>query len=285
MRLIILLLMLCIALPVHAQPDRVRVQGANRAPESLECHNGGFLLSSLDEGTVYAVSESGASTPFIEDDDLAQSVGLEIDHATNRLFVVNADFEHPEVAALGIYDLSTGARLHWVNLAALAPNTSQFPNDVAIDPSGAAYVTDSLAPVIYRVDTDGTASLLVEDARLLVDGFSGNGIAYHPDGYLLVGISGVLLYRVPLDAPEDFTVVDLPDTLPADGMLWDEANDSLIVAVEGEILRLASTDDWTSAEVVATAPRQPASAVALCGEAIYRLDPQQNVITRVHFAE
>jgi sugar lactone lactonase YvrE len=292
MHILFLLLIFALVLPdandsLLAQdadiPDRVQVRGANRSPEGLECDGNRFLLSSLDEGTVYAVSHDGSAAPFIEDADLAQSVGLEIDRATNRLLVVNADFEHPETAALGIYDLTTGERLHWVDLTALAPGYAHFPNDLAIAPSGVAYVTDSLAPVIYQVEPDGSASILLEDDRLLIDGFGGNGIVYHPDGYLLVGISGVELYRIPLDAPQEWTLVDTSVTVAADGMLWDAAGASLIAVSDGTILKLASADDWASADVTASARNHPASTVAFCGEQIYAIHPQRNAIVHVRF--
>lgn len=283
-------------------PEQIRISGANRSPEGLECDvaNQRFLLSSLAEGTVYAVDYAGAAAPFIEDEDLISSVGLEIDQQNDRLLVVNASFEHPETASLGIYEFSTGTRLEMIDLAALAPDYSHFPNDVTVAPDGTIYITDSLAPVIYQVDADGEASLLLEHDDLLIEGFGGNGIAYHPDAYLLVGISGVELYKIPLGNPEDFTIVETPITVAADGMLWDTNNDdgieddsseddtadgSLIVVNEGEVLRLVSDDDWASAEVAASASNHPATTAAFCDEAVYVIHPQRNRIVRVNFRE
>jgi hypothetical protein len=207
MRTLSLCILLVMATSTAAQgyqpPDRIRVRGENRDPEGER-----FLLSSMAEGTVYEISYDGTTTLFVEDQELTASLGLEIDTANNRLLVVNADFEHSENAYLGIYDFTTGERLRMVDLGALAPDHPHVPNDVALDSDGIAYVTDSLAPVIYQVDMDGNASILLEDERLLIEGFGGNGIVYHPDHYLLVGISGVELYKIPLDTPQDLTIVD-----------------------------------------------------------------------------
>jgi sugar lactone lactonase YvrE len=288
MRYLILFLLLLTTSPALAQanpPDQLRVQGANRNPEGLECDltNERFLLSSLSEGTVYAIDYTGTATPFIEDDDLISSVGLEVDAANHRLLVVNASMQSPDHAELGIYDLTTRERLHMVDLASLAPDARHFPNDLALDPDGIAYVTDSLAPVIYRVDPEGNATVILRDDRLLIDDFGGNGIVYHPDGYLLVGISGVELYKIPLDDPAAFTIVKTPITVAADGMLWDSADNNLIVVSDGNVLRLSSADDWASATVTATARRHPASTAAFCGESVYVIHPQANNIVRVEF--
>lgn len=288
MRYLILLLLLFTTTPALAQadpPDQLRIRGANRNPEGLECDltNARFLLSSLSEGTVYTIAYDGTATPFIQDTDLTSSVGLEIDAANNMLLVVNANMQTLDHAALGIYDLTSGEQLHMVDLASLIPSERYFPNDLALDPDGVAYVTDSLAPVIYRVDPDGNASIFLRDDRLLIDDFGGNGIVYHPDGYLLVGISGVKLYKIPLADPTSLTIVESPITIAADGMLWDAESDTLIVVSDGSVLRLSSADDWTTATVAATAPRHPATTAAFCRESVYVIHPQTNNIVRVEF--
>ena len=148
-------------------PDRIEIERQDFDPEGIEydAQTERFLLGSLAEGTVFAVADDGSLTPFIEDENLIASVGLEIDESTNRLLVVNADSamfsdpEHKGGADLGIYDLATGEQFHFVNLDNLAPDYRHFVNDVAVDEAGNAYVTDSLAPVIYQVTPDGEASI------------------------------------------------------------------------------------------------------------------------------
>ena len=125
---------------------------------------------------------------------------------------------------------------------------------------------------------------MLEDDRLLIDGFGGNGIVYHPDGYLIVGISGVELYKVPLDAPDEFTIIETSEVIGADGMLLNP-DGALIVASNGSILTLTSEDEWASANVEERVRNHPATTIAFRGEAIYAIHPQTYAIVRVQFRE
>ncbi len=269
-------------------PDRIRAERRDFLPEGIEYDGEQFLLSSMAEGTVFAVADDGTLTPFIEDSDLIASIGLEIDEASKRLLVVNADAtvslesENSGVAMLGIYDLETRERLQMVDLDDLAPDDKHFANDLTVDDEGNAYVTDSLAPVIYKVTPDGEASIFLEDDGLLIDGFGGNGIVYHPDGYLLVGISGVELYKIPLDDPQNWTLIETSEVISADGMLLSD-DGTLFVASQGSILALQSDDDWHSAEVIERARRHPATTIAFRGDEIYAVYPESHEIVRVDF--
>ena len=66
-------------------------------------------------------------------------------------------------AMLGVYDLSTGNRIEMIDLASTiegAPaDMGHFANDVAVAADGTAYVTDTFAGVIYRVDADYQAEV------------------------------------------------------------------------------------------------------------------------------
>ena len=93
-----------------------------------------------------------------------------------------------------------------------------FANDVAVAADGTAYVTDTFAGVIYRVDTDYQASVFYQPDTADPLGF--NGIVVHPDGYLLVA-GGETLWKVPLDSPDESAPVALPEAVPGqDGMVW-----------------------------------------------------------------
>ncbi|MBX3064971.1 MAG: hypothetical protein KF726_18465 [Anaerolineae bacterium] len=296
MKKIVVPLLIATALitPVHAgsqdAPARIRIERRDLLPEGIEYdgRNDRFLVSSMAQGTVFAVADDGTATPFIEDPDLIASIGLEIDHANGRLLVVNADLavtgdaQNMGLSQLAIYDLDTGDRLHFVDLGSLLPDVKHFANDVTIDAEGNAYVTDSLAPVIYKVTPDGEGSIFLQDDKLLIDGFGGNGIVYHPDSFLIVGISGVELYKVPLANPASWTVIQTSKVIAADGMLL-TPDDSLLVVNNGEIVALSSSDQWTSASVTEEAKRHPASAITLRDDAVYALHPQQNEIVRVRF--
>jgi len=166
-------------------------------------------------------------------------------------------------AALGIYDLASGRRLHLVELGSLLPDARHFANDVAVDADGNAYITDSLSPVIYRVTPDGKASIFVRDTLLGGRGFGMNGIDYDPRGFLLVAMDQQrALYRIPIAAPDSLARVQLGEPLAADGMVLRPGGQLVAVAAtfpgggprEEELVELASDDGWHSARIAARAP-------------------------------
>lgn len=278
--------------PLPAQeaslPDTVRIQEPGLHPEGVEwdAERGHFLVSSVTRGTVTAVEDDGSHRALVRDTALAGSIGIHADADRGRLLVASGDpavFQDTSVrgvARLGIYDLATGERRRVVDLARLAPEGRHFANDVTVGPDGAAYVTDSFTPAIYRVASDGSASVFLRDDRLASGSFALNGIDFHPGGYLLVAAPWAgRLFRVPLDAPDRFAEVSLPEPVAADGLVL--RPDGTLVAVadrsgEGsgsEVVLLRSDDDWRSARVVGRAPSASATTATLRSGAIYVVDP------------
>src|SRR5687768_14885975 len=125
-------------------------------PEGIEWDavTGSFLVGSLSQGTIHRITpnDDGTATiePFIEDEELMSTVGLEVDEENNRLIVSNsaatAFSGGPGAAMLAAYDLETGERAYMVDLAALYDSPTNFANDVTVDEEGNAYVTNSFAP-------------------------------------------------------------------------------------------------------------------------------------------
>ncbi len=259
-------------------PDLILVAQPGLFPEGIEYDvaNGRFLLGSIGEGTIYTVNDDGSFQPFIEDDDLLSSIGLEIDVERNRLLVANTAFIFTDPtltsqAYLGIYDLTTGEQLDMIDLIADDPDGEHFANDMAVDAEGNAYVTDSMFGV-YKVDTDGNVTPF---AAAEVGITAPNGIVHHPDGYLIVAATSMsALYKVPLDNPSSATPVDVGQDILSDGMVW-LPNGNLVVVDygSGSILSLSSDDGWETAVVAATSPEHAASTIAVRGEQIYAIYP------------
>src|SRR5688572_19320499 len=122
----LLFILLLAGIPVAAQddalPDEILMERTNFAPEGIEydAEAGHFLVSSLAEGTVFAVADDGTLTPFVEDENLVSSVGLEVDEEGGLLLVANSNVaasgvEEP-TAGVGIYDLETGVLIQYVDL-------------------------------------------------------------------------------------------------------------------------------------------------------------------------
>jgi len=268
-------------------PEFVRIEDPGLHPEGVEYDAAGerFLVSSVTRGTVTAVGDDGSRSVFVDDPDITSSIGLHIDRARDRLLVANSNVavfqNQPGHARLGAYDLETGERAFMVDLGALTGGESQFANDVASDADGNAYVTNSLAPVIYRVTPEGEAAVWAENELLGGEGFGLNGIDLHPDGYLLVAQAGRRqILRIPLDDPTDIHVVGIDEAFGADGLTFTPGGDLIAVATTGaadagtsEVLRLRSADGWRTARIEDRVPAaQSATTAAVRGDAVYVLD-------------
>lgn len=260
-----------------AAPDTITVNAPGLMPEGIEydATRGQFLLGSITQSSVSLVADDGTMTTLVQDPNLKSVVGLEIDAERNRLLLGSTD--QGAVGQLGIYDLETGEEIHVVDLAAVTPDAEgHFPNDVAVDKDGNAYVTDSVAGVFYKVDVDGKASIFLSDESF-VGMFVLNGIAYHPDGYL-VAVRSPDLIKIPLDKPETFSVIKIEgDVQGGDGIIFSDAK--TLVAALGQpkhIVQLTSEDDFASAMIIgdfAVAP-DSATTVAIRDGVPYVIDAQ-----------
>ncbi|MBK8020781.1 MAG: SMP-30/gluconolactonase/LRE family protein [Chloroflexi bacterium] len=268
---------------VEPLPDQVTILHEGLFPEGIEYDslNGYFLVSSTSEGTVYRVDDDGNETPFVEDERIPSSLGLEIDEANSRLLVAATDMTRE--GYLGIYDLDTGEPIRWVDFGPLLPtDPERFVNDVAVDSQGNAYVTDSFAGVIYRVDPLGNAIVYLQHESFSTQ-FALNGIEYHPTGDYLLAVRGTDLIKIRLDNPADFTVVEIDhEFVGADGLLL--LDDTTLVVVTNSpahVYRLESDDDFDSAEITGEfepGPVFPTTAAERSGEA-YVLYAQLNAET------
>src|SRR5690606_19338304 len=120
-------------------PERIVIERQGVIPEGIEYDetSGRFLVGSLGEGTVFEVAFDGTLTPFVTDDELVSSVGIEVDEARNRLLVCNSDSSvfaggGPGQAKLGIYALDSGERISMTDLTAALEGTPEgafFAND------------------------------------------------------------------------------------------------------------------------------------------------------------
>ena len=263
--LLALLIVLLVIAPVAAQddmmlPEVIEIEAPGIIPEGIEWDEEGerFLVGSVTQGTIFQFDDMGAISPFIEDEDLVSSIGIHIDKENGRLLVANTDINiaiNPEeantFAGLAAYDLETGERLFLADMTNLYESPAHFANDVVNDADGNAYVTNSMAPVIYQVTPDGEASVFVENEAFAVEGFGLNGIEFHPDGYLLAAVgTSSSIYKIPLDDPDNVTLVETEIAYGIDGMAFDPNYDLVAVArvEDGQVLvMLSSDDDWATA--------------------------------------
>ncbi len=265
---------------VGSPPARIEAERGGFIPEGVEYDmtNRRFLTGSLSEGTVFEIGSDGSVMPFISDDELVSSVGIEVDELRDRLFVANADFNVFQGATsgqakLGVYDLTSRERLAMVDLAAVAEagdDAAFFSNDVAVADDGTAFVTDTQLNAIYRVGADYTASLLVR----FEDGPGPNGLVHHLSGFLLVG-RGDTLWKVPIDDPGAAAEVSLSDPVPGqDGLIWSVGRLAIVSNSSNQVAALTSDDDWVTANVVAVATHDEAATTgAVVDDDVYVVHP------------
>ncbi len=267
-------------------PDSVTFTQAGLYPEGTQYDNqrGQFLVSSQTAGRIGQVTDAGAYSTFADDPQLISTIGLNLDAARSRLLVAVSDPGYNttrtsattkgKLAALAIFNSSTGAKTGYVDLGAFTPSggttyPAHFANDIAVDGSGNAYVTDSFAPLIYRVDAQGAVTRFLENTALAAPTgkFGLNGIVYHPSGYLLVAKSDEgAIFKVPLANPAGFTKLTLPSGLSlsgADGLqLIDNTTLLVVCNAQGKVYKLTTATDFASvanaaADVYATGSVYP----------------------------
>lgn len=241
-------------------------------PETLEYDRkrDRFLVGSFRDGAVYAIDRAGEVTRVVEDERLCSVLGIAIDTARDRLWLVTGDLGaclRPPAAgprhlvAVATYQLGDGRPVQYVDLAALSEG-EHLPNGIALDAGGDAYVTDSFSPNIYRITAGGRADLFLRDARFAGAGINLNGLVVHPDGYLLViKKNDGSLFKVPLADPHSVSQVRLERAcVGGDGVTLIGRTQLLIVANQvpgtatNAVFSVRSDDAWTTATVSAPIP-------------------------------
>jgi len=195
------------------------------------------FFGSRADGDIYAVNLVTGVGAVISQGPGTASVGMKVDHRS-RLFVAGGPAGNGRVV-----DTDTG------EILVSYPFTTEtsFVNDVVLT-RDAAWFTDSMRPVLYKVPLGRSGSLAapadVEELPLSGDymhgpGFNLNGIALTPDGdaLLVVQSSTGLLFRVD-PATGVATTVDLGGaTLPnGDGLL---VVGRTLYAVQNQLNRVA----------------------------------------------
>lgn len=239
-------------------------------PEGISYDNksASFYLSSVSKGQIIKVNKDGTHSIFINDSDLISTIGLKIDSKRNRLIVCNGDpgvgekssnKTKGQLAAIAIYNLKTGKREDYINLAKIAPIGGHIANDVTIDNNGNLFITDSFSPIIYKVDINGKASIFLTDQRFSAPAgnFGLNGLVYHPDGYLIVAKYNTgKLYKIPVSNPKTFQEILIKNKkhTTIDGVLLLDDKTIAIVSnnlttkvVSSGVYKLATNTNWQSA--------------------------------------
>ena len=259
-----------------ATPDVVSFKQAMLYPEGVDwdAARKRFMVTSIRKGIVGTVTDDGTYTVFAQDSRMVSAVGIRIDAGRDRVLVCNADpgaseFSTPKttgkLAALAVFQLSTGKLTNYINLVE-GLEGGHFCNDIVIAKDGTAYISDSFSTMIHKVTSDYKTSVFLDNKKFGGKAFNLNGLVIK-DNYLLVDkFNDGTLFKVPLDNPEAFTQVKINETFDgADGMLWAPDGSLVLIAnnsahggfpagvATDKVVKLTSTDDWATAQVVGTA--------------------------------
>ncbi|QCD98635.1 uncharacterized protein LOC114195231 [Vigna unguiculata] len=264
--------------PVIARDAHViNFRSSNLYPESLAWdpimqH---FLLGSLRQRVITAVSDSGIVETYISDTDLpegASILGLAVDAPRNRLLAVVHSYPPlPPFNALAAYDLRSRRRLF---LSPLPSEGMDAANDVAVDYSGNAFVTNSGGNFIWKVTADGSASIFSRSRKYLTetnnpvddglletnnpvdDGLSPhdylglNGITYVSKGYLLVVQSSTgKVFKVDAVDGTARKVLVKEELIGAEDIAVRSDGVAAVVAPMKELWLLKSMNSWSEGAV------------------------------------
>jgi sugar lactone lactonase YvrE len=175
-------------------PRTIALPGDAVFPEGVAAWPGTkrFFVSANSDGAIFLGSlRRPEAELFLPGgaDGRTSATGLEVDAKRERLFVAGA-----ATGRAFVYDARDGTLLRKFETGA-----GGFLNDVAVTPSGDAYVTDSLRPVLWRLSAEdiakgggGTTTLTpFLDLTPIVPyqtGFNLNGLVATPDGRYLLAV-------------------------------------------------------------------------------------------------
>lgn len=245
---------------------RIEFEAAEAYPEGIayDSVRSVYYVSSARLGNIGKVTPNGVYSVLHMDTTLKSSYGLKIHPDGKRLFACISDANYSKytnpstrkkMARLISIDLENGRKLSDIDLSGLIPG-NHFANDLTFDSQGNAYVTDSFAHAIYKVTPDGQASVFARNKMFETMGVGLNGIAFYPEGFLLVDNSSTgQIYKVELANPSNVQKVKIDQFfMGADGLLAQGSNKLLAVVNGGndKIFELETRDNWASASLSGT---------------------------------
>lgn len=242
---------------------RIVFEAPETYPEGIVYHkvSNSFFVSSARLGKVGQVSMNGKYTEFYSDKTLKSTYGLKVHPDGKRLYVCAGDANYSKFSTIAtkkkearllILDIKSGKKLSDIDLSQLISG-EHFPNDIAFDANGNAYITDSFSNAIYKVDSNGKATIFSQNELLKAAGVGPNGIVYNNGDFLLVANNGSgSLIKISIKDPAKASKVKISQFFPgADGMIMNDDKTLTMVQNGGvnKVFKISSNDAWISATV------------------------------------
>lgn len=231
-----------------------------------------FYATSLQGGGITRIDADGRESVFHPADDRAQVGGTKVDAERRRLWACAQSVDGGD-SRVWVFDLATAELTLEFFLGAINVNGSC--NDLVLDSSGVAYVTDPANPYLYRLDpATGVGSILATDPRFVdVTGanLGLNGIAISPDESALIVAKFVpaSLFRVTLPDADSIVPIALSgDTLPnPDGLAVLEGD--LYSVSNNAVSRVRLNQDFSAGEVVNVAQQSGLSTATVAESELF----------------
>lgn len=262
-KILLCLLVAGCAAPIPSEPtQRISFTAPDSYPEGVVYDSiaNVYYVSSARLGTIGKVTPEGSYSQLYSEPTLKSTYGLKLS-PDGKLYACAGDanyskFTSPDtrkkMARVLVIDTATGKKTADIDLAGLVPG-EHFPNDMAFDSSGNAYVTDSFANVIYKITKDGKASVFADSPLFKTKGIGLNGIVWHNAGYLLACSTGTgAIYKISTADPKQVSKVAATQFfVNADGLLLTGDKTMALVQNGGsdKIYELKSEDNWASAKL------------------------------------
>ena len=231
-----------------------------------------FYATSLQGGSITRVDADGTETVFRPADNRARLVGTKVDADNRRLWVCAQGVDGLD-NRVWVYDLASAAMVLEFFLGALS--TEGSCNDLVLDETGIAFVTDPANPYIYRLDPiSGDGTILATNPLfndVIGQGLGLNGISLTADGSALIVAhfwNGQLL-RVDLPNADNITALVLSGNalLPPDGLA--ELNGDIYAVSNAVVSRIQLNGDATAGEVTVVPQISGLSTATVAEGALY----------------
>lgn len=257
-------------------PTQVTLPGNTFYPESVHASADGTLyIGSFMTGEIVRVpADISRAEQFHAPgaDGVVAVLGVLVDDARQKLWVCAVDTSGTTPPRIKSFSLENGAQVDDVGFPQAA-----FPNDLALDPAGNLFVTDSAGGVIYRLPSGGSSlQKWAEDARWVPSPgeFSLDGIVVaDPENIFVNLFTRGELYRVKRKADgtagEVTTVTVSPALSLPDAMRRIDETSFYVVQGTGVLSRVTVNADgkMATSTSIRTGLDQPTSVAIVGGTA------------------
>lgn len=247
-----------------AAPSSIELPGKRAFPESITASRDGTLyVSNLEGGGILRIRPQGKPEVWLAPGTAGtrSTLGVLVDESRQLLWVCSNDMTIIGIASPGTqkgsflkgFDLASGKEKV---SAAFPPAEGSICNDIALDGSGAVYVTDTLAPQILKLSADQKTLSVWKNDPLFApkDGGGLDGLVFDANGDLIVNkIGSGELLRVEVKNGVAGGVTELKTSRPLnqpDALRLGSDGSVLLVEGGGSLDKLIISGDSANVETI-----------------------------------